>query len=242
MKGRPAAEVASFIQDAQGLLDTVPRDKLVTLLRAYRTSLSPAELAMGYSPEAVVDAIATVRDGIDEVQEMALLYRMQVGRIEVDAKSERTIGKLLPGVRQEIALAMELLTSSAKLKLALGLDEPGVDEVQVTETLIREVSARTTNPQVVKLMHNPEARQRLLSLVRDIRSVTLATRASEEEPVEAQGVTTSESTGDTALGSLLCPSTSRMVRRGPLGPWKSWTRPFATSSPRSLPRSLKPSG
>lgn len=180
-KGRPVAEVADFIREQRKMLQDVPRDKLIALLKEYRATLNPADVLGGFAPEEVRDARAKVEEGINELDELGFLYTTQKERIQEERKIEQRIQKLIPGFGKEIGLAKDILEARAKLKMDLGLDQRHLGALEVGETIRLERMAERHSPQVQEAMRNPESRQRILSVATEVRALLAARKTIEAE-------------------------------------------------------------
>lgn len=206
VKGRPAAEVADFIQGTHKMMQGMPREALTALLRDYRKSLSPVELARGYADETTTTALAKLDDGLDEIAEMEALYRLQRSRIDMEHRTERKIGKLFPGMRQEVDSARDILIGLAKIKDLLGvLGGPALAETSGGDAITARVLKQYgENPQLRRIVDrmaaDAEGRQRVLSITKDLQALGVGgspmiqdilneiagTGAGDTEPVAAE--------------------------------------------------------
>lgn len=171
--GAAANRVVDYIHQ-QGLLLEVPREKLSALVQGYRKSLSPAELLLQNMPEDVLDAKDRFDTGLNELDELHRLYRIQTGRINRVLRTEAEMNLLLPTTRVEVQAAESLLLSAVKTRVALGLGLEGdtdADEGEVTTVLIQKIKGRTTNPEVLQLLATPEGRAKLVHLHKRVRGV-----------------------------------------------------------------------
>lgn len=185
IRGWPISEVARFIQDDQQEYGSITRASLVTILHEYRKSIPPADLVRNTVPGAVMNAVQQVEAGVDEIESLEKLFRLQMSRIDIDHAIEKNAKKLFPSMTQEIKAAKDILAELAQLKMDLGLADRHLGKLDV-ETTATEVSLRYGNENVAKVLANPESRQRLLGLVRGV--VQLEKIKREEEGKDGETV------------------------------------------------------
>lgn len=167
IRGWPISEVARFIQDDQQEYSNVTRNSLVTILHEYRKSIPPADLLRSTVPGAVMNAVKQVEEGVDEIESLEKLFRLQMERIGIDHTIEKNAKKLFPSMTQEIKAAKEILGELAQLKMDLGLANRHLGKLDV-ETTATQVSLRYGNENVAKVLADPESRQRLLGLLKGV--------------------------------------------------------------------------
>jgi hypothetical protein len=83
-EGWPLTEVARFIQEVRTELTEMPRDSLYRSLMSFKATIPPAELVKYTLSSKHVAAEEVISEGIDELQEMEKLYRLQMERIQID--------------------------------------------------------------------------------------------------------------------------------------------------------------
>lgn len=180
VRGWPVSEVARYIQDDQQEYGTVTRASLVTILHEYRKSLPPGDLVRNTVPGAVMNAVKQVEEGVDEIEALEKLFRLQMERIGIDHTIEKNAKKLFPSMTQEIKAAKDILGELAQLKMDLGLADRHLGKLDV-ESTATQVSLRYGNENVAKVLSNPESRQRLLGLVKGVVQLEKAKREEESK-------------------------------------------------------------
>jgi len=162
VEGLPTAGVAEYIQNEMGEYKDIGVDSLAAMLGEYRTSLPPTELVQKL-PRVTAEAVARVREGLDELGEMEKLYKMQLERIEIDFQTEKNINKLMPSMTQEMRAAREILSDIAQLKMDLGLNARHLGKMEVDAQIVSDVTKRY-DENVGKTMASPESRRKLLGI------------------------------------------------------------------------------
>lgn len=178
--GHPLREIARFIQKDHNEYTEVTEDSLLSLISDFRRSLPSGTILKGTMPEFFHEKAQEVRTGIDELDELSKLYAMQMGRIAIDAATERKIKKLFSTMPKEIALAREILETSAQLKMDLGLDERHIGRMDVNTRVVADIEHRF-GVKVSEVMGNPDSRRKLLGIME--RLSTLAPKVIDAEPV-----------------------------------------------------------
>lgn len=208
--GLPVKAVATWLQQERGEAHDVSLDDLCQMLRNYRSSRPAAERAKAVAPSAVSAAKELAR-GMDELEELQHLYRMQMERIQIDFNTEKQIKKLLPTMTQEIRVARELLAESAKLKMDLGIKERHLGTVDVETTLLTDVAEKYADSESVKkVLQSGDSRRKVLGLAE--RLLAIADRAERHpemaEQLEALTSFPEEDASDVASDAVTPPSES----------------------------------
>lgn len=162
LDGWAVSQVADYIQRDCSEYTDVGRPSLETILNEYRASLPAAEVVKKL-PHFFAKTVQKVDAGLDELAEMEALYRKQLERIEIDLKTEKNIGKLLPSMTQEMRAAREILSDIAQLKMDLGLNQRNLGKMEVEAKVVAEV-AQKYDSKVVKAMESPDSRRKLLGI------------------------------------------------------------------------------
>lgn len=168
--GWPLSELARWIQEDKEEYQDVTRQGLLTVLKNYRASIPPGELVAKRLPKDHQRAMDKLEAGIDEVNELEELYRLQMERVKIDATTEKAINKLLPSLSQEIKEARSLLESLAGLKQSLGINSRAPEEhnvnigVEVEGRLVEDLGPIGSEA-VKKVMESPESRRRVTGVV-----------------------------------------------------------------------------
>ena len=135
------------------------------LIRDYRSSMSKTELLQTRMPEVMIKAKEELDSGINEVKEFEDLYKLQRDRIDIDAKTEKKIGKLFKGTGGEIKIAADILKEGANLKMDMGLIKRNLGTMEVDQTLITDFSAKLGKKDLSGTLANPEKRKRIMGAV-----------------------------------------------------------------------------
>lgn len=164
LAGWPVSAVASFIQkDRREYLD-VSIEYLKDIVHSYRDSLPPGEVVSRRIPQFFMKAMDKVEEGLDELKELENLYRLQLGRIEIDLAIEKKIRKLVPTMTQEIREARNILESIAQLKMDLGLKDRHLGSVDVDAALVTDLKGKYGSESVSRVLGNPESVRKVLGL------------------------------------------------------------------------------
>lgn len=192
--GFPVSDIVRFIQQENGEYVDVEPASLSALLVDYRKSLplgpSIHKTSSGYCGKALVE----VQEKLDELGELNRLYSVQMERLEIDLKNEKTIKKLLPTTAREIEVARHILETSAQLKMDLGVDERHLGSLDVNADISAAVEKRYGGA-TAKVMANPESRRKILGVLERLRSVVPKAVLEDHRLPEAieEGVPASES-------------------------------------------------
>lgn len=170
LEGWTLNEVGRFIQEIKKEATDITRAGLVAALQDFRAGIPPAELTKKRLTPVFTKAVKEVEDGLDELAEMERLYRLQMGRIEIDVTTEKSIKKLMPSTGQEVRIAKEILTAYADLKMDLGLSKRHIGQMQVDARLMADVAVRYNKAEVQEVMGNPQSRKKVLNLVERLLS------------------------------------------------------------------------
>lgn len=178
-EGQPAKLVAEWVQNERNEMTQYTIGSLANMLSDYRYSLPAVQRAGPLNP-VFANAVEQVKQGIDELDEMHRLYKLQMQRIEIDFQTEKNIKKLLPTMTQEIRTAREILSSAAQLKMDLGINQRNIGKVDVETTLMADVATRyADSPAVARVLDSGESRRKVLGLAE--RLLAIADR-SERHP------------------------------------------------------------
>jgi hypothetical protein len=165
-------ELSRFIQeDRKEYLDVTPQG-LAQQLADFRKTVPAAHLVQKRFPEVFDQAKERVEAGLNELEELEDLYRIQKARIDIEYGTERTIKKLMPSMTGEIREARQILESMASLKMDMGLiqraPKPGSGvnvSVEVEARLGEEASSQFGSPAVEAVLKSPESRRRVMGVI-----------------------------------------------------------------------------
>lgn len=169
-QGWPLSELARWIQEDKEEYLSVTRPGLLTVLQNYRAKIPPGELVAQRLPKDHQKAVEKLEKGVDEVQELEELYRIQMSRVKIDVETESAINKLLPSLTQEIKEARSILESLAGMKMELGINTRAPEEHNVNVEV--DVDARLDadlgtfgSESVQQVLDSPEKRRRVTGVV-----------------------------------------------------------------------------
>jgi hypothetical protein len=169
--GVSARIVAEWMQNERNEMTNMTIPSLVNLLNDYRMSIPAAQRA-GPLNQVFANAVEEVKHGLDELDEMHRLYKIQMQRIEIDFQTEKNIKKLLPTMTQEIRTAREILSSASQLKMDLGIHQRQLGKVDVETTLMADVAERyADSPAVARVLDSGESRRKVLGLAERLLSI-----------------------------------------------------------------------
>lgn len=168
--GRPITQIVDFIQREKGEYLDVTRDSLVKVITEYRDQIGKKQILASRVPDQMEKWTAEARAAVDEVEELAKLFKLQMGRIEMEAKTEQQLRKLFKTLGQEVYYAMKILQTSASIKTDFGLitgaRPTGEDGSGVNVNILNMDFARRFGSEAVQqVVTNPAARRKVLSLV-----------------------------------------------------------------------------
>jgi hypothetical protein len=183
--GWPIPELARFIQDDRQEYKDIGRDSLVWTLTEFRKTIPPAQLISRRMPQAFNEASKKVEKGIDELEELEGLYKLQMDRIKIDYEAEKTIHKLLPTMTQEVRVAREILQTYADLKMDMGLSKRHLGTLDVDASLVADVAGRYGREDVAQVLNNPGSRHRVLAIAEKL--LTFSGKEGEEATIDIVG-------------------------------------------------------
>ena len=163
LAGWSVSELARFIQDDRSEYGHASRQGLMQVLQRYRDSIPPAQLMRRAMPKEFEDAKKQVDEGLDALNEMRKLYRLQMDRIAIGWNNEQNIKILLPTMTQEIRVAREVLTGIADLEMDLGLVTKAADEVNVNVNVSADLG-KYGKKSIETVMNDPERRRKVLNV------------------------------------------------------------------------------
>lgn len=185
--GWPMTQLARFIQEERNEYTDIKQTQLEYLLREFRKTIPAGDLVAKRFPEVFEDAMERVGEGLNELDELQELYRIQMHRIGIDFRTETKINKLMPSMTSEIREARQLLESIAELKMDMGVNNraPTQHQVNVDGQVEATLSADLVDKfpdGVKKVLENPEQRRRVQGLVDRFMSLGAGEDKAESEP------------------------------------------------------------
>lgn len=185
--GWPLSEIAKHIQKTKHEYTDIEELSLIYILQAYRRSLPPTSLVARRLPHAFQKASQEVRDGLDVLAEMSKLYEIQMKRVEIDFTLEKAAKKLIPSMTQEIKEARSILEGIQKMKLDLGLDERHLGTLSIDSGASDEIVTRYGKSSVRRVLEDPSASRKVLSLAERFVQISQAREDCELEDDEEEG-------------------------------------------------------
>jgi hypothetical protein len=113
--------------------------------------------------------------------EMSKLYEIQMKRVEIDFTLEKVAKKLIPSMTQEVKEARSLLEGIQKMKMDLGLDERHLGTLQIDSGASDEVVTRYGKSSVRRVLDDPQASRKVLSLAERFVQISQARDEYEDE-------------------------------------------------------------
>lgn len=168
LEGWPSTQVSRYVQDDQQEGGDLTRGALIALVNDYRQSLPRSELIAQRMPQVFNKAAEEVRQGLNELEELEKLYRVQMERIGIDLNIEKNVGKLMPSMTQEIKQAKDILATYAELKMDLGLTQRHIGQVEIDAKVIADVAGHYGSPAVGEVLSDPESRRKVLTLAQQL--------------------------------------------------------------------------
>jgi hypothetical protein len=168
LEGWPSTQVARFIQDDQQEGGDLTRGALIAMVNDYRQSIPRAELISTRLSPVFNKAAEEVRHGLDELEELEHLYRLQMERIGIDFNIEKNVGKLMSSMTNEVKAAKDILATYAELKMDLGLTQRHIGQVEIDAKVIADVAGHYGSPAVGEVLSDPESRRKVLALAQQL--------------------------------------------------------------------------
>lgn len=197
ISGWPVHRTAKLLQEVYGEYKDITLDSLETLLTEYRKTIPPTEFIRENIPEVALQAIDKLNEGLDELEELRRLYRLQWARIETDVTIENRVKKLLPTTRGEIETARKLLETSAQLRIELGRLSTGNSGPDHHAALLTDVQTSFGTEAVRDVLARPEARQKVLAVAKLLFGVSGALGVDANELMRTESGRTIDTVGTT---------------------------------------------
>ncbi len=164
LEGWSLNELAKYIQEVKKESTDIVHKTLVAILQDWRQKIPPGTITQKRLQPVFMKAKEAVEDGIDELTELENLYKLQMGRIEIDVGLEKKMNKLMPTTGQEVRIAKEILASYADLKMDLGLSKRHIGQMDVNARLLADVAVKYEKTEIREVIANPQSRKKLLGL------------------------------------------------------------------------------
>jgi hypothetical protein len=170
LAGVPPTRVAVYMHECGDYLSlTLPN--LVTTLCAYRRTLSSMELVATCDPKFVQDAKGVISDAMDEMEELAAIYKIQKERIVQGRDLEKKIGVLNKSLGNEVRIAGEILRTSATIKEQLGLADATPHDIAPTH---RYDTRARFGERVAGVIEDPGKRNKVMGAVNALLAASVA--------------------------------------------------------------------
>lgn len=166
--GWSSADLVKMIQEEYGELTHISEKYCARLIEMFRGELPPADLMLTSKNSTMArHAQRQVVSGLNELEELEKLYKMQMRRIDIDVGNETNINKLFPTTGREIFVAAKLLKQSADLKLDLGLYKKKLGTVEISEGAI-DVGTRTGSQTIGQVLADPDSRKKVGDMIKSL--------------------------------------------------------------------------
>ena len=160
--GYALSQIADYIQTEEGEYTDVQRDSLVDVLSKYKASLPPAEVVAINDSRSFLESARAVKEGVNVLEEMEYLFRVQKGRVEFQVKREEQTGVMSKSVGRDIDAARLLLDRIHQVRMDLGMDERHLGILTIQAEAIAAAEERYGG-RVAEVLRNPEKRRKVLS-------------------------------------------------------------------------------
>lgn len=193
VQGWPIPQLVRYLQEDLQEFKDVPKARLLYWVSAYRDHVPKSEFVFDRPPDSVADTRLSVYQeksaqkllhGIDELVELQKLYELQLERIAIDFEREKENKKLSGSMTQEIRITKEILESSAKLKMDLGIDKRHLGVVETEQRLLKEVAAAIPEETAKQALDDPDSRRKLTNLHAAFQRLILTSEAQGTDLVE----------------------------------------------------------
>jgi len=134
-------KLAEEIQEEHGERTDIKRDSLIRALYRYKNDIPANQLADRGLPAHIEKKLNELKDDIDEIEELTLLYRLQRKRIILAMEQEEQINFLTKGTRKEFSEAREILMALAELKMKLGILDEKPRELKIGVTHYEQIES-----------------------------------------------------------------------------------------------------
>lgn len=156
--------IAKWIQQTKCEYTDVTEGTLIVMLANYRKHKMPdIEKVAIHIPDFAAKALSKVEAGVDEINELGILYALQLGRIEMAIEQEQNMGFLSKGLTDTFKLAQQILSARAEIKLQLGVP---VQEGNLSQ---KDEVFRRVGGNMAELVKNKESRAKVLSALAKIK-------------------------------------------------------------------------
>jgi len=156
--GWTLAKAAEHVQTGLGLFNDIGAKRLERALSEIRDEIPPNHFVQGTLPRLHKQAVKTMEEGLDVLEELRELYRLQKERLDIDFNIEKNVRKLLPGTHREVKAAKDILRAYADVQMDFGLVQRSIGTVEVAGAVAGG------NSVLEEIMGSPKKRQKLLSM------------------------------------------------------------------------------
>jgi hypothetical protein len=189
--GYPLPKVAKWLQEEMGEYTDVGHSSLVTTLSRYRQSMAPADLLATRNIHVAGKAAQKVQEGLDELDELEVLYRDIRERIKFGMRLERGRKKrgdkeaippsYNPKLTQDFTAALQVLARRHDIKMDLGIQRGSVNNgVNIDPEVARKLEEKY-GEEVGKALKSPESRAKVLSIMEMIKKRAAKEQAAKDE-------------------------------------------------------------
>lgn len=162
--GYPLPEVAKWLQEEKCECTDMSRKSLTTTLWRFKQDMPPLEIATPI-PETAIKAREAVLEGIDELDELEALYRIQKGRVSRYANLEKAAPMPWASLNKDIMLAATILVRRHEIKMDLGMSGGrNLGTLSIRPELQAKVDQYDDN--IKSAVQSAESRSKVLSLAK----------------------------------------------------------------------------
>ena len=191
--GIPIPEIAVWLQQEMHECTDIGTDSLVTALSRYRHDLRPADVVEAETPGFVAEARRRLESGLDELQQIQVLYAIQEKRVERALSVEAEEGRVGKMASTQLELAARLLSRSHELKMDLGMTSgSNMRKLAVDSGFVDHIREKHGEA-VARALRDPRSRAKVVSIIQQLarrlnasqvlgQESVLCGRASSEQP------------------------------------------------------------
>lgn len=170
-EGVALAEVARFIQEESEELVSLTGGAVRQILVTYRDDLPPAELVTTivpkdqYADRALARQERKLSEGLNELDEMAVVYDLAKQRVRRGVAQERRFNTYNKDVGKDVERLGQLLSLRAQLKMDLGIDIRHLGRIETGE-LDEDKVEGIVGKRLMGVFTSPEKRRRIVDAAR----------------------------------------------------------------------------